>query len=223
MSKLSFFFFSAIAVVSIFGTGCASLTGFQTGRTVGQNNGEVMLSLNASQTPDFDWDFDMDDTSDIPTFYFPNLELSGRYGIVDRFDMGLRMNTNLNVALDGRFQFVGDQTSPVAVATGLSVGSFGLISGLWNVQIPLYFSIHPKESLAIYLNPRYTRQFATGFDYGSVSYYGFNAGILIGKDVQFGMDAGMNQFDTQFSNVETLLNFGIGLKVPLGQSERVKD
>ncbi|MBI5914531.1 MAG: hypothetical protein HY842_04080 [Bacteroidetes bacterium] len=194
---------------------CASLTGFQTGRTVGQGNGEFLASVNVSQTPDFDYDFD--DTSEV--FYFTNIELSGRYGVADRFDIGLRMNTNLNVALDGRYQFLGDQESPVAVAAGFGVGTFGVFSALWNVQIPLYFSIHPTEMVAIYVSPRYTAQIAGGNISETVNYLGGNAGVLFGKKFQIGLDAGIYNLSVLGSDPVAIATFGLGVKVPFGQDD----
>ena len=108
------------AAFTLLFTNCASLTGFQTGRTVGQNNGEVLVSLNASKTPDFNLDLNQNDTSDLGSFYFPNFEVSGRYGIIERLDIGARVNTNANLALDGRYQFIGDQTSQVALSGSVS-------------------------------------------------------------------------------------------------------
>ena len=207
------------AVFILIFTNCASLTGFQTGRTVGQNNAEVLLSLNASKTPDFDLDVNQNDTSDIGSFYFPNFEISGRYGIIEKLDIGARVNTNANLALDGRYQFIGDQTSPVAVAGGLGIGTFGVFSALWNVQLPLYFSLHPTESVAIYINPRYTRQFGTGNLVGRIDYLGGNVGVLFGKKVQVGLDAGLHNLGSKYLEREAILTFGVGVKFQIGLDE----
>lgn len=216
MKKQLCFLIAAIAM-ALFFSNCASLTGFQTGRTVGKYNGEVLVTLNASSTPKFDLDVDQDDTSDLKVIYFPNLELSGRFGLHDKFDIGLKLNTNTNIAIDGRYQFIGDQETPVAAAVGLSIGTFGLIAPLWNLQLPLYFSMHPTEALAIYINPRYTRQFGTGDLVGKINYLGGNAGLLIGKKVQFGLDAGVHNLDTRYTQRKAVLTFGVGVKVPIGK------
>lgn len=203
-------------IFSLFFSNCASVTGFQTGRTVGHNNGEMLISLNASSTPEFD--FDSDDTTDVENFYFPNLELSGRYGVAEKVDIGLRVNTNFNVAADVRYQVLGDRQSPVAFAVGGGVGTFGLFSALWNVQIPLYFSFHPTETLDIYISPRYISQFAAGDLTGSLSYFGGNAGILFGRRTKFGLDAGIYNISTTGEDILPIATFGFGVKIPFGEN-----
>lgn len=170
---------------------CASLTGFQDGRTVGKDNGEFYGSLNFSTSPNFnDWE---DDTStiNVPTLTFPSLEFGGRYGVAEKVDLTLRLNTNLNVGVGTKFQIVGDRQSPFAMALGAEVGSFGLVLGLLNIQVPLYLSVHPSESFGWYLTPRYIRQFSTyaGVE-GGLSYFGGNTGFLFGKRNKFGLDIG---------------------------------
>lgn len=199
-------------------SGCASLTGFESGRTSGLNHGFFSASLNATKTPDFD--IPAADSLDIPSFYFPNVELSLKYGVLEKLDIGVKANTNLNLLVDAKYQILGDQQSPAAVSVGLGVGSFGFPSPLWNVQIPVYFSLHPTESLAIYVNPRYTYQFAVGdiSGVGHLGYTGGNVGVLIGKDFRLGLDAGL--YNVRAGNVvgrvdlQTYLSFGIGLQVP---------
>jgi hypothetical protein len=217
MKLKNYLFFAAAALaVSFLFTNCASLTGFQTGRTVGQENGELLISINASQTPEFD--FDGNDTTDVDNFYFPNLEVSGRYGIIEKLDIGLRVNTNFNLAFDAKYQVIGDRYSPVAVAVGGGVGTFGLFAALWNVQIPVYFSIHPSEMVDIYITPRYIAQFAAGDFSGSLSYLGGNAGIMFGKRTKFGIDAGLYNVSAVNQDLLPILTFGIGAKIPFGNN-----
>ena len=208
--------FSLLALVflAFIFTNCASLTGFQTGRTIEEGTGEFMASINVSQSPDFDFDFD--DTTDL-RFFFPNVELGGRYGVAERFDMGLRMNTNFNLAIDGKYQILGDQESEVAMSLGAGFGSFGLFTALWNVQVPLYFSFHPNEKVDIYLTPRYIAQFAAGDISGNLNYFGGNAGVLFGTRTKFGFDFGIyNVSATENIDLQSIATFGFGVKVPIG-------
>ena len=212
--------FSLLAIaslaVSFLFTNCASLTGFQTARTVGEGNGEMLISLNVSQTPEFD--FDSNDTTDVQNFFFPNLEISGRYGITEKLDIGLRANSNLNLAFDAKYQVIGDRISPVAVAVGGGVGTFGLFAALWNVQIPLYFSFHPSEMIDIYISPRYIAQFAAGDLSGSLSYFGGNAGIMFGRRTKFGIDAGLYNVSAVHQDILPIYTVGFGVKIPFGNN-----
>lgn len=202
---------------AIFLTNCASLTGFQDGRTVGKNNGELSASINFSQSPNFnDWEDQDSFATDIPNFFFPNFEFGGRYGIAEKVDITLRMNTNLNLGLGAKVQVLGDQESVAALALGAEVGTFGLISGLWNVQVPVYFSVHPKENFAWYLTPRYIYQFTsyTGAENG-LRYVGGNTGLLFGRRHKFGIDVGFYDVGTDGASLG-LLQVGVGGRFALG-------
>ena len=111
----------------------------------GRRKTEVGVSLNVSQSPDFFYD-DGEEVLD-ENFAFPNLELTGRYGVSDKFDVGVKLNTNLNLSITTKYQFLGDRQSKAAMAIGADVGTFGIISSLWNAQLPLYFSLHHPINL----------------------------------------------------------------------------
>ncbi len=197
---------------------CASLTGFQDGHTVGKDNGEFYGSFNLSTSPNFnDWE---DDTTvvNVPTLTFPSLEFGGRYGVAEKVDVTLRLNTNLNVGIGAKFQVVGDRESSFAMALGAEVGSFGLVLGLLNVQIPVYMSVHPSESFSWYITPRYIRQFSTfaGVENG-LSYFGGNTGLLFGKRNKFGLDLGYYRLGGVDNSIG-LLQFGVGGRFAFGKN-----
>ena len=196
---------------------CASLTGYQDGRALGAEKGELGVSLNVSQSPDFYYDGD-DDVLD-ESFAFPNLELSGRYGATDKLDVGVKLNTNLNLSITTKYQILGDQHSKTAIAIGADVGTFGIVSSLWNAQLPLYFSVHPSEKISWYFSPRYIFQFAAGDLSSNVTYLGGNTGLLFGKRHKFGFDLGyynLTNFDDGGIN---LLTIGVGGKFVFGEKE----
>jgi hypothetical protein len=173
---------------------CVSLTGFQDAKVLNKNQGEASLSINRSTTPDFD-----NDTLEIA---YPNIELGARYGISSKIDVGIRINSNINIAIDGKYQFVGDKSSTFAMAGGLQLGSFGLGSNLLNFQVPLYLSVHPTKELSIYLSPRHVWQFAIGLSSNSFRYYGGNFGILYGKKHKIGIEYGI--FRTERIGIDAL-------------------
>jgi hypothetical protein len=205
---------------------CASISGFQTGRTVGAEAGEIMFSVNGTRTPDFDELSQEENADSVDTQSFsifaPNIEIGGRYGISDKLDFGIRANTNLNIYADVKYQLVGDQESPVAVAAGAGLGMFGFVTGsggLFNFQIPLYASFHPTESLDLYIAPRYVGQWGTalGETSGLINYFGANVGFLTGRRTKFGIDVayyGLSNADTGFD--DSLFQIGFGMKFKIG-------
>lgn len=218
MKQQSWFLLLVLAGLALLFSNCASLTGFQDGRTVGQNNGELSASINFSQSPNFnDWE-DSSDSTNIPTLLFPSIEFGGRYGVAEKVDLTLRMNTNLNLGLGAKFQVVGDRESSFALALGAELGTFGLISGLWNVQVPLYLSVHPTENFAWYLNPRYIYQFSSfaGAENG-LSYTGANTGLLFGNRNKFGLDIGYYRIGTNGESIGAL-QIGFGGRFAFGNN-----
>jgi hypothetical protein len=197
---------------------CASITGFQDGRTVGEGNGDFYGSFNLSTSPNFDdWSNDSI-TVDVPTLTFPSLEFGGRYGVAEKVDLTLRLNTNLNLGIGTKFQLIGDRSSPFALALGAEVGSFGIVLGLLNVQIPLYMSVHPSENFGWYFTPRYIRQFSTfaGVQNG-LTYFGANTGFLMGRRNKFGLDLGYYRLGGIEQSIP-VVQFGLGGRFAFGKN-----
>ncbi|MFM2393768.1 MAG: hypothetical protein RLZZ546_1750 [Bacteroidota bacterium] len=191
---------------------CASLTGYQDGRALGKNNSEIAVSLNMSQSPDLDGD------NNGNSFYFPNFELYGKYGITDRLDVGGRLNTNTNFGMYAKYQLIGNRTtSPFALGVGGELGTFGLIGGsFWNAQLPLYTSFHTGKT-AIYFSPRYIYQFGAGSgpdlnEFVSANYFGGNTGLIIGNKNKFCLDFGYYLLSGEDSDKIHLLTYGLGYK-----------
>jgi hypothetical protein len=208
--KYPLLLFAAVVLLS----SCASLTGLQDGRTLGRDAGELAVSLNLSQTPDFDENITVDG------FWAPMVEFGGRYGLSDRVDIGGRFNTNGNVALNGKVQLLGDrEVSKSALALGVEFGSFGFKSGLLNVQIPLYFSVHPTPNFAWLLSPRYIRQFGVADENTTgINYMGANTGVLFGTRVRMGLEVGYFVASNGDGNTG-LFQIGLGGRFAIGNKK----
>lgn len=216
--KLSFAALAAAAVLSF--NSCATLTGFNTGRTVGKDQGEVALSLNFANVPEFQESEEVNEV--LKQIVIPLVELGGRYGVAENVDIGIRINTALNFLVDTKIQLVGGQDGPFALSTGVGLGAFGVVSGagmLLNFQVPLYTSYHPSETFAIYLSPRYIGQFGTNFQEssGMLNYFGANTGFETGRKVRFGLDIGYYSLWNQNEGLNSnILQLGIGMKFKFG-------
>ncbi|HHS96028.1 MAG TPA: hypothetical protein ENJ45_05505 [Phaeodactylibacter sp.] len=217
MNAAKFLYSLTLSFLLLFTFGCASFSGFSTGRTIGKGAGEINGNATLVETPDFS----VNDTAEIfPTLRIPVLELGGRYGILDRLDAGLRISTTANIYFDAKFQFIGDQESLFAASIGAGAG--GVLGGtipIVNVQVPLYFSVHPNEKLHIYFSPRFIHQRLPQINkiVGGLNYTGGNIGILFGKEFKFGVEVsnyklfgsgGRTEIDFEKRN---LTNLGLGM------------
>ncbi|NUQ26113.1 MAG: hypothetical protein HUU34_19355 [Saprospiraceae bacterium] len=206
-------------------SGCASLTGFQTGKTVGDEKGEIAMSVNFVSAPDFDPDDDEEPDGNLVISRIGLFEFGGRYGVAEKIDIGMRINTVLNFLADVKVQVVGDQTSVFAMALGGGVGGFGFVSTdgmLMNFQVPVYFSIHPNDKFALYAAPRYIGQFGTTFERssGMLNYFGSNFGFEAGKKVKFGLDIAYYNLWNDGEEIDnSLFQIGFGVKFTLGGKE----
>jgi hypothetical protein len=221
MMKFKHIFPLSIAVLSLafLLSNCAALSGLQDGKTLGKGVTELNGSINVNSSPDFNKLGDRDTSTfigDIPSLFLPYLEFGARYGVTDKVDITLRLNTFLNLGVGAKFQVAGNQESKVALALGAEVGTFGLISGLWNVQVPVYFSLHPTEKFTWYLSPRYIYQFTSYSGLGDgLSYTGGNTGLLFGSHHKFGIDFGFYNLSSGDDNTP-LIQVGLGGKFILG-------
>lgn len=200
---------------------CASLTGFQDGRTMGEDNGDGAISLNFTQGPAFSNFGDSLQAENIVSVPFPNIEVGGRYGVIDKLDLMVKVNTNLNFAIGAKYQLWGEPQSKFAFAAGAEAGTFGLFLGIWNLHLPLYASYHPSEKIAFYASPRYVYQFNSfGEILSSWNYLGGNAGILMGRKHKFGVDFGYYRVSIPELNNPILINIGVGGKFFFGNDDK---
>ena len=153
------------AAVLLLQSGGLTLTGDETGRTLGKGVSQLALSATAGTycyaslgSPE---DNRLKDTDDcFPADYLPVVQLGFKVGALPRTDVGLDINTTTFTTLRVKQQLLGSSTSLVAGAVGLEGGfnpAAAVVGGLgymyWSV--PLYVSVHPSERLALFVTPRY--------------------------------------------------------------------
>ncbi len=217
--KKSLFHIIGLFVVAVLFSNCASLTGFQDGRTVGKDRADLTGSINVSSSPNFeDWD---EDDNGIPDLLITTFEIGGRYGIAENVDINLKISSATNLSIGTKIQVFGDRESQTALGVGLEVGVIGLASlgvSIWNVQIPLFFSFHPNEKFTWYLSPRYIYQFSAfaGANFG-LNYLGGNTGIFMGRRHKFGIDLGYYNLGSKLDGNLGLLQIGIGGRFSLNR------
>ena len=172
-------------IVALFFTSCVSITGFEEGRTLGENNLELSGSLNMSSIIASTEDDDYSDSGTVPLF--PNIEGKFKYGISDDMDLGVRINSNYNFSAFAKFKL--SETKKGALSTGMELSTVGGLS--YAVHLPLFFSHYPNSFVALNFSPRYIYQSPTLDDNGGgLHHFGANSGVFIGKDNKVGFDIG---------------------------------
>ena len=179
---------SALACASIFSS-CVSVSSLQTARTT--EKGEIGWGVSASAVS-FDDQGVLDTLGSDQDVYLPLSEVSVRYGVTDKLDVGLKLGVIGLTTLDAKYMLVGDHESPFALSAGASFGfvtvsSGDLRTGIYDIAVPVYASYHPAEWLAVYATPRYNLRLFQGTETVPVSFLGTSAGVRIGK--RFGVVA----------------------------------
>lgn len=136
--------------------------------------------------------FSAHDSSPYPELYFA-------HGLSENMDIQAKLGA-MNLYVEGRYQFAGDQQSLWAgsIGTGASVGGYFTFEGPFfsaGLHIPAYFSIHPQSNWAGYFSPSCSiRYFAipTGgpIETGVFVEPGLLAGLSIGKRLKFRIEGG---------------------------------
>lgn len=187
---------------------CVSNKAFQTARTTpqGEAGGGVGIAIT-----DIDF-FETADTTNLGGF---TGEIFGRYGIMEKLDVGVNLSLIGTSGLDMKYQFLGDQESAIAGSFGGGIGTFSIESGgvkttTIDVTIPGYFSFHSGDALALYTSPRFVQRFSG--DNGS--FLGIIGGTRIGTEsfaifVEYGY---LKSFNDSYSNHKQL-NLGVAVGI----------
>lgn len=190
-----------IACFSILSS-CASITGFEEARTVGEGNHELNPSLNSVYLINY--------FGDSEEFFYPHLDLKYRYGITDKLDLGVRASSSLNIGAFAKFNFWDSEEMKMAAGAGLEFGS--TLASSFETHIPLYFSYFPNNNLTFNFSPRFISLDVQGLSRSrSYSYLGANMGMLIGRgNSRLGLDLGF--FNSVNGRKSYLITAGIGAK-----------
>lgn len=177
---------------------CISYSTLQTARAIGDEKLSITVAGSSVNSG-----VQFEENED---FRVPMMEVQGIYGWNDRLDIQAKIGLVGMSGLGFKYQFVGNQTSKIAVASGLHAGilTSSSTSGntlLTEVSLPLYISWHPKEWLALYGAPRFTHRVNRDYEITDPNtgetklasktpnnYMGGTAGIRLGKKLGFLME-----------------------------------
>ena len=102
-------------IVLLFFSSCVSMSTMQTGRTIGKGNSELNIGGSAVKLEAF---VDTDST----TLNGGVLEGDFRYGVTDKFDVGMKVALVGTSGIYGKYQLVGSDESKFALSAGLGGG-----------------------------------------------------------------------------------------------------
>lgn len=182
-----------LLLVFILLSSCLPMATMQTGRTVGKGKLVESVGFGAGHTRHpiyglhgfFSFDY----------ISLPSGLLSFRYGLSDRFDLGLKFGPGSPWLLESKYQLLGDRTSSFALSAGLTISHIDVSeddrrTALIDYGLPLCTSWHPSEVFALYLSPKWiyrdrinsSKLYADGF---IKHWYGATLGTEFGKRRKF--------------------------------------
>jgi len=194
--------------------GCYSMSEMQTGRVLKKNEFRGVGGIGFTMA-------EME-TAEAITSVNPLL-----LNAVIRGGLGHKLEVSLNMAVVGSYsagikrQFIGTDSSKVAGSIALAGGYSSMLNwdygiGYYDISIPLYFSFHPSEAFAFYINPRYQYKILSEETYengaNSANWVGGATGIMIGKKTRFILEGSL--YVNDHNNLPYYqLTTGIGFKI----------
>ena len=183
---------------------CGPVINLESGRTNGESTSGIQGNLVA-----FYGKYGDNNTKGV----LPFAELKYSYGVASKFDLGISATSGGNAQFFTKYQFLGDQESKVAMSLGLKIGKQLSVNGKkgpTRFYLPLYFSIHPSEKVAFFLNPMYAKQKVKN-DFDS-DFFGFTTGsIFYINENEIFLGANYNFVKTNTTK-DDFLTFGAGYK-----------
>lgn len=188
---------------------CAQISSLQTAKPLPKGDAVLGASIAAYGVTGDDFI-----GGDLGVGVLPHLEIFGRYGIANNFDAGLKLSSNANIAIDGKYQFLGNQNSKFAIAIGAAFEyQYNPDLKFVNRQtLPIYFSFHPNDDFALYASPKFIHQLIVDDD--NSIFLGGNLGLQKRISSKFSLlveGSNFFVFDNSFKTTgELVFNVGVG-------------
>jgi len=168
---------------------CAQISSLQTAKTLPE--AETILGISVAAYGASGSDFI---GGELGNSVVPHLEFFGRHGIAKNFDVGLKLSSSLNIAIDGKYQLFGNETSQFAMAVGAAFEYqySGFENFVSRQTVPLYFSFHPTDGFALYATTKFIHQLVSDGD--NNIFLGGNIGLQKRLSPRFSIVAEGNNF-----------------------------
>jgi len=150
----------AFSFTVIFLAGCFQISSLQTAKTLPEGEVNLGVAIAAYGIKDIDFEFNSLPFDGV----VPHIEIFGRKGTGENSDVGLKLSSSANIAINGKYQFFGNHTSEFAMAVG---GAFeyqysSFDNFVSRQTLSMYFSFHPNDDFALYASPKFIH-LAQGF------------------------------------------------------------
>lgn len=211
---------TSVAIVVALFSSCASMSSMQTARVT--NQGEVAFGVGGGYVST-DIQLGEAETIEIAA---PLMEVTARYGITERLDVGAKLGIIGTAGLDAKYQFLGDRHSTLASSAGLGVYYLSLTSSsgdtesessIVDLHIPVYLSVHPTDFFAFYAVPKFivrrnNYSVNATSETASSNWMGVTTGIRLGRKTGFFAEYsyfGTSSYDAPLG--QFMLGIGIGI------------
>ncbi len=141
------------------------MSSLQDGNTLGKKNVAMTFSIHGAKGTLPVLDSDNEDPKENPS-YKPILQYTGRFGVIEKFDLGFRLNNVNIISITSKYQLLGSRYTNHGLSIGLDLSPAG-------IHIPMYYSYTFDPSASVYLN-----SFYSPFVYPSLA---FNCGLILGE------------------------------------------
>ena len=153
------------------------------------------------------------------------MELGAFHGITETLDLGLKINSTLQITGISKYQIIGSKKSKFASSVGLDIGlnlftsSYGVL--FYNGKLSIYNSYHFTDKIALTLSPSYNlarneKILIEEDPTTTYKIYGYSVGLIFGQKKQLSIEL------SQFKNNEPF-RFDIKPIVSLGYSIKFGD
>jgi len=195
---------------------CISNKAFQTARTtpVGDKGFGFGIALPNAEFYSLDTAGVATDTTNLGGFA---AEFFGRFGVTEKLDVGVNLTLLGTGGADVKYQFLGDNESPLAASIGAGFGylTFGAgdedeSNSIIDIMVPAYVSYHAGSALGIYASPRYIFRKAGE----NSSNFGIVGGLRLGGESSgVFIEYGYLKSSSDAYKDQTQLNIGFGIGI----------
>ncbi len=213
-----------MTAVSLFMTGCASLSSYQEAKTIDKGTNRVFLGAGTynEQYKKQDNEIAEEVATIVEDINWILLEGGMRIGLLDNVDVGIKLTFPGGLSVDGKYMLLGGEGELLAASVGAEFGYMSIEmtstnsegaetsvkSTTMDFSVPAYLSIYPTDWLGLTVIPDYTFRTmspASGPS-SSASIYGANASLKIGSS--WGLIAEYGYHLSTESQVEAIKQVG---------------